>query len=98
MRPVADADSDDERLVLSELLNLVLDKGLVVSGSVTISIADIDLVRVGLTLSIAGVERETRRQSGRAGTVASGGRDASSGEGSAPDHAGVPVLPPSREG
>jgi hypothetical protein len=46
----------DERLVLSELLNHVLDKGLVITGDVTISVADIDLVRVGLSLFLSSVE------------------------------------------
>ena len=45
-----------ERLALSELLNHVLDKGLVISGDVTISVADIDLLRVGLTVYLTSVE------------------------------------------
>jgi hypothetical protein len=48
--------SDEERLVLGELLNHVLDKGVVISGDVTISVADIDLIRVGLSLYLTSVE------------------------------------------
>ena len=46
----------DERLVLGELLNHVLDKGVVIAGDVTISVADIDLIRVGLSLYLTSVE------------------------------------------
>lgn len=46
----------DDELVLSELLNHVLDKGVVIAGDVTISIADIDLVRVGVSLVLSSVE------------------------------------------
>lgn len=57
---MADNDTDllesDERLALGELLNHVLDKGVVIAGDVTISVADIDLIRVGLSLYLASVE------------------------------------------
>ena len=48
--------SDEERLVLGEMLNHVLDKGVVIAGDVTISVAGIDLIRVGLSLYLASVE------------------------------------------
>ncbi|HEX5409739.1 MAG TPA: gas vesicle protein [Gemmatimonadaceae bacterium] len=48
----------DERLVLGDLLNHVLDKGVVISGDVTISVADIDLIRVGLNLFITSIQTE----------------------------------------
>ncbi len=48
--------SDEERLVLGELLNHVLDKGVVISGDVTISVAGIDLIRAGLSLYLTSVE------------------------------------------
>jgi hypothetical protein len=54
---------EDERLVLGELLNHVLDKGVVISGDATISVAGIDLVRLGLSLYLTSVE--TLEQSGR---------------------------------
>jgi hypothetical protein len=48
----------DDRLVLGDLLNHVLDKGIVISGDVTISVADIDLIRVGLGIYITAVQSE----------------------------------------
>ena len=60
-----DLVSDDERLVLGEMLNHVLDKGVVISGDVTISVAGIDLVRAGLTLYLTSVETLERSSSSR---------------------------------
>jgi hypothetical protein len=34
----------------------VLDKGVVIAGDVTISVADIDLIRVGLSLYLTSIE------------------------------------------
>lgn len=52
-----------EELVLSELLNHVLDKGVVITGDVTISVADVDLLRVGLSVVLSSVETlEGRRR------------------------------------
>ena len=52
---------DEEQLVLGDLLNHVLDRGLVVGGTVTISIADIDLLVVDLRLVLSSVETAVRR-------------------------------------
>jgi gas vesicle structural protein len=52
----SDVTETDERLVLGDLLNHVLDKGVVIAGDVTISVADIDLIRVGLSLFITAIE------------------------------------------
>src|SRR2546430_666096 len=49
-------DLEGGRLVLSDLLNRVLDKGVVINGHVTISIADIDLLEVDLRLLLPSVE------------------------------------------
>jgi gas vesicle structural protein len=51
-----DVAETDERLVLGDLLNHVLDRGVVIAGDVTISVADIDLIRLGLSLYITAVE------------------------------------------
>jgi len=56
-----DALEADEQLVLADLLNRVLDKGVVIHGSVIISIANIDLVSVDLRLVLASVESLARR-------------------------------------
>jgi hypothetical protein len=60
-------ESDEEEpLVLSDLLNRVLDKGVVISGEVTIAVAGVDLVRLDLRLLLVAVERLAR------GAVAAG--------------------------
>jgi hypothetical protein len=63
----------DERLVLGDLLNHVLDKGVVISGDVTISVADIDLIRVGLSLFLSSVETLNGRERLPAGEGETGG-------------------------
>jgi hypothetical protein len=52
----------ERELVLGDLLNHVLDKGVVIAGDVTISVADIDLVRVGLSVFLSSVETVEQRQ------------------------------------
>lgn len=47
---------EDRQLVLGDLLNHVLDKGVVISGDVIISIADIDLLAVDLKLVLSSVQ------------------------------------------
>ena len=54
--PHDDEEIDTEQLILGDLLNHVLDKGVVISGSVTISIADIDLLVVDLRLLLTSME------------------------------------------
>ena len=44
---------EPEQLVLSDLINRVLDKGVVISADITISIADIDLVQLDLKLLVS---------------------------------------------
>jgi len=46
---------ESEQLVLSDLINRVLDKGVVISANITISIADIDLIQLDLRLLISSV-------------------------------------------
>jgi hypothetical protein len=53
---------DEGNLVLSDLVNRVLDKGVVISGHVLISIADIDLVALDLKLLITSIETATQKQ------------------------------------
>jgi hypothetical protein len=52
---------DTEELVLGDLLNHVLDKGVVIGGTVTISVADIDLVVLDLRVLLTSVETSLRR-------------------------------------
>jgi len=51
---------DVERLVLGDLLNHVLDKGVVITGTITVSIANIDLLLVDLRLLLTSVESSLR--------------------------------------
>lgn len=61
-------DPDDEladgQLVLGDLLNRVLDKGVVISGQVMISIADIDLLSLDLKLILTSVQTALERSGG----------------------------------
>jgi gas vesicle structural protein len=52
-------------VTLVELLDRVLDRGVVLSGDITLAVADVDLVRVGLRLLIAS-EEAMRRFAGSA--------------------------------
>ena len=56
--------SPEERLSLLELLDRVLDKGVTLSGDITLSVADVDLVYVGLRVLISSIEAAQRRRSG----------------------------------
>jgi hypothetical protein len=47
-------------LALSELLDRALNKGIVVIGDVTISIADVDLIYLGVKLLLSSVETAER--------------------------------------
>jgi Gas vesicle protein len=53
-------DEGDEPLILSDLLNRVLDKGVVISGEVMIAVAGVDLVRLDMRLLLVAVERLAR--------------------------------------
>lgn len=59
--------ADDQTLV--DLIDRVLDVGVVVEGDLTLSVADIDLVHVGLRLFISSAERRDGL-SAAAGSVA----------------------------
>ena len=58
--PHDDDEIGTEQLILGDLLNHVLDKGVVISGTVTISVADIDLLLVDLRLLLTSVETSLR--------------------------------------
>lgn len=55
-----DEEIDTEQLVLGDLINHVLDKGVVISGTVTISIADVDLLMLDLRLLLTSIETSMR--------------------------------------
>lgn len=51
-----------EELTLAELVNRVLDRGVVITGEVTISVAGVDLVFLGLDLLLTSVETAVQRK------------------------------------
>jgi hypothetical protein len=46
---------EQDQLVLSDVINRVLDKGVVISANVMISVADVDLIQLDLRLLISSV-------------------------------------------
>ena len=56
-KPYRDAE---ERVTLCEVLDRVLNKGAVIHGDITISVADIDLLYVGLRLMVTSIETAMR--------------------------------------
>jgi len=55
--------SQEQEVSLLEILDRVLDKGVVLTGDITLSVADVDLVYVGLRLLISSVEAAGRMSS-----------------------------------
>jgi gas vesicle structural protein len=51
----------EDELALVDLVNRVLDKGAVISGDVTISVAGVDLIYLGLRLVVSSVESMRER-------------------------------------
>ena len=47
---------EDTELSLLETLDHVLNRGLVIAGEITISVADIDLIFIGLNVMVSSVE------------------------------------------
>ena len=56
---------EEEELSLLETLDHVLDRGLVIAGEVTIAVADVDLVYLGLNVLLGSVETMNRVLGGR---------------------------------
>jgi gas vesicle structural protein len=54
-QPPIQSDLNAE-MSLAELVNRVLDRGALITGEVTISVAGIDLIYVGLQIAIAATE------------------------------------------
>lgn len=61
--PVALLAPEDE-LTLVELLNRVLDRGVVITGEALISVGGVDLVYLGLQLVLTSVESVHRLEAG----------------------------------
>lgn len=56
-----DDDLLPEQLVLSDLINRVLDKGVVIHSHITISLADVDLIDLDLRLLVYSVAAARQR-------------------------------------
>lgn len=54
---MSDSVAEAREVSLLELLDRVIDHGVVLSGDVTISVADVDLIYLGLRLMLTSVER-----------------------------------------
>ena len=65
-RIVVTEEWEEAELSLLETLDHVLNRGLVIAGEITISVADIDLIFVGLNVMVSSVEtaREVLRRRG----------------------------------
>jgi len=53
---MSNSSEEQKEMTLLELLDRLLDKGIVIHGDLMISIADIDLIYVGLRLVIGSVD------------------------------------------
>ncbi|MBI3362515.1 MAG: gas vesicle protein [Chloroflexi bacterium] len=71
MSPIRSHERD---VTLLELLDRALDKGVVVWGDITISVADVDLIYVGLKLLLTSVETaEQMRRPAAQASITEGG-------------------------
>lgn len=68
---------NEQEVTLLELLDRALDKGVVVWGEVTLSVADVDLVYLGLKLLLCSVETAGRMHpaAGNQGATETSGPD-----------------------
>jgi hypothetical protein len=55
----------EKEIALLELLDRLIDRGVMLKGDLTISIADVDLISVALDVVLASVERMRELESGR---------------------------------
>lgn len=49
--------AESTNVTLAELLDRVIDRGVILAGDVTISVADVDLIYLGIRVILASVER-----------------------------------------
>lgn len=74
-----EAVSGQTRVLLSDALNRVLDKGAMVAGSITIAVADIDLIQLDLTVLLSAIETAVQHRLDAAMTPQNTLTDASEG-------------------
>lgn len=65
---------DEAELSLLETLDHVLNRGLVIAGEITIAVADVDLIFVGLNVLVSSVEtaNEVLKERSKRPTLAAG--------------------------
>lgn len=56
---------EQDPMTLVELVNRVVDRGVVLRGGVTISVADIDLIYLGIDLLLCAVDRMEEGETGQ---------------------------------
>ena len=56
----------EKEVTLLDLLDRILDKGVLLNGDITISVADVDLVYLGLKLLLSSVETVERMRTAAA--------------------------------
>ena len=54
---MSDALSESREVTLLDLVDRVIDHGVVLSGDITISVADVDLIYLGVRALLSSVER-----------------------------------------
>ncbi|MGN6108139.1 MAG: gas vesicle protein [Kofleriaceae bacterium] len=55
---------EEKEVTLFELLDRMIDRGVVLTGDLTISVADVDLVSVALNVVLASVQRMSELEAG----------------------------------
>jgi hypothetical protein len=61
-RPLARADDRDDQLVLGDLIDHLLNKGVVIQGEVVLSLAGVDLVYLRLQAMLSAADRARGRR------------------------------------
>lgn len=61
---MSEVSAEARDVTLLELVDRLLDKGVVLSGDITISVADVDLIVLGLRLVLASAERVEQLRAG----------------------------------
>lgn len=58
------AGAESQNVTLLELLDRIIDCGVVLTGDLTIAVADVDLITLGLNIVLASVERMGQLRAG----------------------------------
>lgn len=67
---MTDAVLAEREVTLLELLDRALDKGVILQGDITLSVADVDLIYVGLKVLLSSVETAERMRRNAAALAA----------------------------